>query len=195
MWWNLRRQGLVGGNEVTEGMPLKGYIRTPDLPFFSLPTTPKWAALLQHTLQSHCLVLPHHRPQCNRTNQSRTETVSQNKPFLFCFWWCWGLKTLPGRQVLYHLSHTASPFCTYFVNTVSLLCPGQPGPPFYLHFPCDLDNRLRPPHSAFYWFKRGLKNFLHGLTVNCNSPNFHFPSSEDYRCDPLCLAKPFLFLS
>jgi hypothetical protein len=35
-------------------------------------------------------------------------------------WWDWGVNFVFAKQVLYHLSHTCSPFCSeYFVDGVS----------------------------------------------------------------------------
>jgi hypothetical protein len=50
--------------------------------------------------------------------------------FLFCFWWYWVWtqgRTL-ARQMLYYLSHSASPFlCGFFWDRVSwTICPGWP---------------------------------------------------------------------
>jgi hypothetical protein len=48
----------------------------------------------------------------------------------FFFWWDWGLNSgfEFAKQVLCHVSHTSSPFCSgYFGNVISLtVCPGWP---------------------------------------------------------------------
>jgi hypothetical protein len=55
------------------------------------------------------------------------------------------------RLVLYHLSHTPSPFCfTYFTNRVSHLTVDLPGLQFsYLCFSSSWDDRCAPLYPAF----------------------------------------------
>jgi hypothetical protein len=73
--------------------------------------------------------------------------------------WPWGLHSMPPAFLAGALpseSHP-QPFCfSYFSNRDSHLCPGQPGPRFYLHFCQSWDVRYVPPSR---W---SLKNFLPG---------------------------------
>jgi hypothetical protein len=67
-----------------------------------------------------------------------------------------------ARQVLYHLSHTSSPFLFYVFflpNRVLHLCSGWPGPQSSnLCFSCGWDDRHEPPHPAFNGRDGGLTN-------------------------------------
>jgi hypothetical protein len=63
--------------------------------------------------------------------------------------------------MLYHLSHSASPFCfRYFTGRVSCFCLGWPGTQSsYIHFLHSWDDKCTLPHPAFS-VKTGLENFL-----------------------------------
>jgi hypothetical protein len=78
-------------------------------------------------------------------------------------------------------------FCfSYFLNGISLLCPGWPGPQScYLSVLCKWDDRCTPLCPAFYWLIWGLTNFLPRLALNHDPPNLYLLSSWDYRCEPL----------
>jgi hypothetical protein len=58
-------------------------------------------------------------------------------------------------QVLYHLSHTVSHFCSdYFGDRVSFFCPGWPRLQFsyFMLSYQSWDDRCMPPHLAFFFF-------------------------------------------
>jgi hypothetical protein len=65
-----------------------------------------------------------------------------------------GVRTQAGfelaRQLLYHLSHTPSPFCfSYFSSSVCIFAQGQPGPRCaYLLLLHSWDHRPAPPYPA-----------------------------------------------
>jgi hypothetical protein len=57
------------------------------------------------------------------------------------------------RQVLYHLSHTCSPFCfSYFSDRSQVFCPGWPGPKSSYYASC-IGGMIGVYHHAwlFYW--------------------------------------------
>jgi hypothetical protein len=89
-------------------------------------------------------------------------------------WWYWGfeLGLELSRQTLYHLRHTASPFCcSYFWDRVLHLCPGWPG--LWYSYSCYLygwDDRCTPLHPS-HQLRWGLSNFLPKLALNHDPSN------------------------
>jgi hypothetical protein len=98
---------------------------------------------------------------------------------LFCFW-----DFALARQALYCLSHASSPFCPGYFGDGGLAFLALDG------LDCDstictlpsITGMTGPPSYLLRW---GFPSFLPGLASNHNPPDLRFPSSWDYRRDPL----------
>jgi hypothetical protein len=93
--------------------------------------------------------------------------------FIVSFWY--SALHLVGKQKLYYLSHTASPFCfSSFLDRVSYLChPGQWAS--CLYFLHNWDDMWVPP--TFYWLRREPHQCLPILASNCGPPQLYLPAS------------------
>jgi hypothetical protein len=96
-----------------------------------------------------------------------------------------------AKQALYHLSHTLIPFLLYlfiFWIRAHSFCPGRAS-----DHESSWGNRCVALHPACL-LRWGLANFLPRLDLNLDPPDLYLLNSQDYRCEPPCLALHCLVL-
>jgi hypothetical protein len=118
------------------------------------------------------------------------------RTFLFlCFVVGWGGFEFRALWVLYHLSHTFSPFCSVSWRYSLIFCPGVPGPhSSYFRLSSAAGMTVSPPHPAFF-IEMGFQELLFcpGLPGTSVLLHLSLPSSWDYKCESPVLSPGYTF--
>jgi hypothetical protein len=124
---------------------------------------------------------------CYQSDRCEMESAcwfQKYKLFFFVLRICLKLFSLQGlalmRQVVYHLSHISSSFCSILQKGSHFLF-RQPGLWSYFTLSSIAEMAVLHHHTQLRW---GLTNFLAQLVYNCNPPDLGLPSSWNYRHAP-----------